>query len=124
MKLIKSVTISTILLLSTSVFAGQYVPTPGNYVERLNSSTIDTEVMKTKDDAYKAGLEILTKLYTSSSSELFSSLRVIGKDVNKNTMHINDGGYITVEEMMDVNGGMMYRGVLNVSYHFAERERQ
>lgn len=122
MKLIKSAALSTLILLSTSAFAEQYVPAPGNYIQRLNNTTIDTEIVKSKSEAYKVGLKNLSKLYSNSSNELFSTLRIPNVDVNPRSIHVNDGGYITVEEMMNINGDIIYRGVLNVSYHFSQRD--
>ena len=122
MKLIKSAAISTLMLLSTTAFAGQYVSTPGNYVQRLNSSTLDTQTVKSKSEAYQVGLKKLKQLYSSPSKELFYTLRVPSTEANINSIHVNDGGYVTVEEMMNANGEVLYRGVLNVSYHFAERD--
>ncbi|MFC1236704.1 DUF3316 domain-containing protein [Vibrio sp. F74] len=122
MKFIKKIVITTLMLVSSSVFSGEYVPTPGNFVERLNSSTIDTGVVKTKVEAYKLGLKVLTKLYSSSPRELSKILRINNINYNPKSIHVNDGGYINVEEMMNHDGDILYRGVLNISYHFSERD--
>ncbi|MCK6264497.1 DUF3316 domain-containing protein [Vibrio sp. ZSDE26] len=122
MKLIKTALMATSLtVLSANVFAGQYFSTSGNLVERSGTRTIQTEPVGTAQEAYKLGLEQLQSLNNSTPQELIRDLRIASIDIDRRKVHLNENGYITVKELMNADGELLYKGQVNVSYHYAER---
>jgi hypothetical protein len=122
MKLINTALLATTLL-SANVFAAQFVPTPGNYEQRFATQTFQTEAVQSKQEAYQLSLQQLRKLNESSSLELSKILRLgVFSHINRRTIHLNNNGYIAVEEFMNAEGQLFYKGQINVSYHYAELE--
>ncbi len=123
MKLCKAAIVtSTLSFVCISAFAGQYVTTGGNVAERLGSKTFDTATVQSKQEAYQLGLEQLHQLDTSSPEELSKELSLIAGNTVPNQVHLNKDGYVTVEEFMNSNGDIAYKGHVAVTYHFAQRE--
>ena len=42
--------------------------------------------------------------------------------IEKKLTHINDGGYVTVEEIMKLDGSILYKAKINFSYHVSEED--
>ncbi|CAH0525339.1 DUF3316 domain-containing protein [Vibrio sp. dhg] len=119
MKLMKTTfTTAALILLSGNVLAGQYIDTFGNYEERLATRTFHTEAVSSKQEAYKLGLQKLHELDNSSTQELDRKLMITTS--TNNDVHLNKNGYITVQEFMNNAGQILYKGEVNVSYHYAE----
>lgn len=120
MKLMKTTfTTAALILLSGNVLAGQYINTYGNFEERLDTRTFHTEAVSSKQEAYKLGLQQLHELDNSSTQELNHKLLVTSD--SSNDIHLNKNGYVTVQEFMNDAGQILYKGEVNVSYHYAER---
>jgi hypothetical protein len=113
---------SAIALLSANVLAGQYVSTVGNMEQRYSTKMIQTTPAQSKQEAYQRGLNKLQQLSASSPVELKQALRIVGQDVASRSLHLNNDGYVTVNEYMDADGQIYYKGQVNVSYHYAERD--
>ncbi|MEL7293788.1 DUF3316 domain-containing protein [Vibrio sp. HN007] len=124
MKLLKKTLVATTLtILSAYTLAGQYVPTSGSQVERYGTRTFETKTVQTKSEAFQLGLTQLRQLSMDSPVMLSKKLKIQGLDVDKRKVHLNDDGYVTVIELMNTQGQLSYKGVVEVSYHYAERER-
>ncbi len=120
MKLIKKTAVTaTLILLSGNVLAGQYIKASGNYDERLATRTFHTASVSTKQEAYKLGLQQLKDLDKISPKE--RELKLMVNATSSNNIHVNKDGYVIVQEFMNESGEILYKGEVNVSYHYAER---
>jgi len=120
MKKIKNVLMaSALVILSANVFAGPVVY--GNYGVHSASQTIDTPAAQSKERAYSLGLEKLNALKSISGSELSDELSLpLGSLKEKNSITLDDGAYITVAELMNEQGEVVYKGLINVSYRYSQ----
>ena len=104
------------VILSANVFA-----VDGNYGIHHASKTIDTQLVESKDAAYSLALEKLNQLKSESSSELSHEFAVsLGSWQEKNSVTLDDGAYITVQELMNEQGNVVYQGQVNVTYHYSQ----
>ena len=123
MKKIKNVVlVSSMLILSTSVFAAR-APIDGDYHEYQDSRTIKTAVVDSKAVAYSLGVEQLKLLQSESGralSEDLSTSALSFKEIN--SIELNDGGYVTVQESMNAQGDIAYTGLVNVTYNYYRKD--
>ncbi|WP_375753454.1 DUF3316 domain-containing protein [Vibrio sp. HN007] len=123
MKLMKTALVTTgLTLLSANVLANQFVDTTGNLEERFGTRTIQTAVVDSKPQAYQLGLTKLSELTKSSPSELRIKLNATRAETGPGRIHLNEDGYVTVQEFMNAEGQLLYKGLVNVSYHYSERD--
>ena len=116
MKTVKSIVLATsIILLSVSGVASAS-PTSG-INSKSSFSSIELNGASTKQAAFQIGTKKLAQLRDLSSNELGLALRVHG-DIQGNTVHMNNGTYVTVEERMDSSGNMNFVSMVNVGYHY------
>lgn len=120
MKTIKNVLMaSTLVILSANVFAGPIVT--GNYGVHHASQTINTQAVESKEMAYSLGLEKLNALKSDSGSELSNELALsLGSLKEQNSITLDDGAYITIKELMNEQGQVVYKGLVNVSYGYSQ----
>ena len=122
MKIIKSVLLgSSLLMLTASVFA--QVPIGGDYHQYQDSKIIKTVSVATKAEAYSLGLEELTLLKSESGSALSADLSLSAvTPKEKNSVKLNNGAYITIQESMNAQGDIVYTGLVNVTYHYYRKD--
>ena len=77
-----------------------------------------TPVVPTKAAAYELGAKKLAELNNSSPSQLIRSLNTPFGDIEEGTVHIREGGYVTVEERADASGRVAYVGQVNVDVDY------
>ncbi|MBE5176478.1 DUF3316 domain-containing protein [Vibrio parahaemolyticus] len=106
---------------SASAFA-QPLFTGGNYVSREEMKTISVTPTATSDEAYQQALSELNSLKTMSARELNKELNILTFNVKSRSMHLKDGGFVTVQERMNEDGQLEYLGKVNVKVHYAERD--
>jgi hypothetical protein len=118
-KVIKSLVMaSAILLLGSNVYA---VPSPyGDYNHYSSTAAINTIIVDTKDEAYSIGFQTLKALKAKTSNELNDEFGLrLRTNKEKNSIAIEDGSYITVQEFMNERGKVVFKGVVNVNYHYS-----
>ncbi len=109
---------SSLLLLAASAYAAKVIP--GNYDHNSRYEVIETTAVATKDKAYSIGFETLQDLQKSSGAQLADKLGVSGFMSAKERSSVNlESGYVTVQELMNEQGNIVYRGRVNVNYHFS-----
>ena len=84
-------------------------------------TTTMTDTYSSRDAAYQAGLNKLTSLSSASPSQLAEELDIFVTDnMKEDTIHLNNGAYVTVQERMNDNGQVEYTGVVNfdVDYEY------
>lgn len=119
MKTIQSIVIAaSIILVSASSIANAAVYSGSN--SQASSNTFLVGAASTKQAAYQLGLKKLAELQTLSPQKLGLALSTVG-DIEGNSLHLNGGAYITVQERMDATGSIGYVGVVNVGYHYLKR---
>ncbi len=120
MKTIKNVLLaSSMLILSANVLASTSIY--GNYGVHHDSKVINTQAVETKEAAYTLGLEKLEQLKSDSGSELSNEFVVsTGSFQEKNSVALDDGAYITIQESMNEQGQLVYNGLVNVSYSYSQ----
>ena len=109
---------SAILLLGANVYAA---PSPyGDFSHYSNTAAINTIIVDTKDKAYSIGFQTLKDLKAKTSRELNDEFGLNLKTVKeKESVAIEDGSYITVQEFMNERGNIVFKGVVNVNYHYS-----
>ena len=83
-----------------------------------DSEIIETPVAPTKAAAYDLGVNKLSTLTNSSPRQLEGALDTPFGDIEMDTLHVRDGGYVTVEERVDANGKVGYIGQVNIDVEY------
>ncbi|MDA0381353.1 DUF3316 domain-containing protein [Vibrio owensii] len=113
--------VTTMAITSASAFA-QPTFTGGKYISREEMKTISVEPTATSDAAYQQALAELNSLKGMSSHELNKELNIVTFDVARNSTHLQDGGFVTVQERMNEQGQLEYLGTVNVKVNYAQRD--
>ncbi len=77
-----------------------------------------TSVAPTKAAAYELGLNKLSALKNSTSSQLGYTLNTPLGDVEDGTIQLKEGAYITVQERLGADGKVGYVGQVNVDVSY------
>lgn len=110
---------SSMLLLGSTVYAANIIY--GDYSFRQGHSVIDTEIVETKDMAYSLGFQKLNDLKLESGSELSDEFALrLDSFEERNSVTLQDGAYITVKELMNEEGDIVFKGQVSVSYSYYE----
>lgn len=110
---------SSIAILSTSAFASATVY--GDYSLHSSNKTIKTVITDSKQAAYALGFEKLNLLKAGSSTQLSDDLALsLGSLKEKNSVTLHDGAYITLQEMMNGQGQVVFAGLVNVTYSYSQ----
>ena len=84
-----------------------------------NSNTLLTEPQNNRADAYQAGVDKLYTLKASSPRQLSSELGLYSSSIDKSTVQLDEGAYVTIEERVNTSGQLRYIGVVNVNVSYA-----
>jgi hypothetical protein len=120
MKSIKNVLLaSSMVILSANVFAGTALY--GDYGVHHDSKVIKTQTVETKEAAYSLAFEKSKQLKTASGSELSNEFALsLDSFKEKNTVALDDGAYITIQESKNEQGNILYKGLVNVTYSYSQ----
>ncbi|HAS3584851.1 TPA: DUF3316 domain-containing protein [Vibrio cholerae] len=120
--LVKTLLTSSIILTSAASFA-QPLYSGGNYVSRVDHKTVSIDAVSSKQQAYTLGLEKLSEFEDMSGRDLSTALvpvRTYGSA--RNSTHLKDGGYVTVQERMNNQGQTEYVAKVHLNVHYQERD--
>ena len=82
------------------------------------SKTIEMPIADTKDKAYSLGFKKLQDLTKLPSGKAISDELRLSFDTNKEKDSVTiEEAYVTVQELMNEQGRIVYRGMVNVTYH-------
>jgi hypothetical protein len=111
------VMVFSLFLFGANAYAAE--TTPG-YSHVSGSRTIPLPVVNTKEKAYSLGFQKLQDLKEmQSSTSLSDALRIFLYDKKaKESVTINEAN-ITVQELMNEQGEIVYGGMVNVTYHYS-----
>jgi len=87
-----------------------------------SSEMIETPVAPTKAAAFEQGASKLSSLKSSTPGQLNYRLGTYYGDIKEDTLRINDGGFVTVQERAMTNGSIGYVGIVNVDVSFERNE--
>lgn len=117
-KMTKSLVMAfSILLLTANAYAAKVIS--GDYSHYSGSTVIQIIPVDTKTEAYSLGAQKLKDLKLKSASELSDTFGLnLKSKKEKNSVSIEDA-YITVQELMTEQGNIVYKGAVNVTYHYS-----
>jgi len=121
MNTIKKFTLATSIVFASAAAIAD--PSNGHYVSQSNSTTISTKVTQNKQASFLLGLDKLHLLESSTAKDLKKELNVFGYQVVASSLHLKDGGYVTVKERMNSQGDSEYVSTVNVTYRYQEKAR-
>ena len=121
MKTIKNVLLASVMFfLSANVFASNTLY--GDYSVRHVTKTIKTTPVEGREAAYALALDKLNQLKSASGEELteeFNLYSTLETSKERNTVALDDGTSITLEELMNSQGQLVYRGLIHLSYSYS-----
>ena len=110
---------SSILLLSANAaYAAKALP---GYSHSSGNKTIQTRMVDTKERAYSLGLQKLQDLKKLKSGRELSDIIGLNLDTVKerDSVTLEGGAFITVQELMNEQGNIVYKGKVNIIYHYS-----
>lgn len=123
MNSIKTTLFVTLMTMTSASAFAQPLFSGGNYVSRESMKTISVASMTTSDEAYQQAMSELNTLKTMSVQELNKELNILTFNVKSRSTHLEEGGFVTVQERMNENGQLEYLGRVNVKVHYyAQRD--
>jgi hypothetical protein len=112
---------SSILLTSAAAIA-QPLYTGGNYISRVDHKTVSTDAVGSKQEAYTLGAEKLLEFEGMSGRDLNAALVLISYGIDRDKTHLEDGGYVTVQERLNTQGQLEYVAKVHLYVHYKERD--
>lgn len=123
MNAIKNAFFITIITMTSASALAQPLLINNNYVIREKIESISVAPTMTSDEAYQLALSELNSFKSMSTNELNKELNIqTFTNTESESTHLNDGGFVTVQERMNENGQLEYLGKVNVKVHYAERD--
>ncbi|CAK1699635.1 MULTISPECIES: DUF3316 domain-containing protein [Vibrio] len=114
-------TLFVILMIMTNASAfAQPLFTGGNYTNRVSMKSISVASSATSDEAYQQALSELNDLKRMSARELNKELKILS--FKPRSTHLEEVGFVTVQERMNENSRLEYIGKVNVKVHYSERD--
>ncbi|GAK83670.1 acyl-CoA synthetase [Vibrio ponticus] len=114
MKSLTTIAALCALTAASSVFAGGY-----HWQSKVTS--IEGDVVASKQAAYDAGLMMINDYRSKSSRELRNEFSSAFDYVDRNSFTITDTK-VTVDEFLQGDGQIAYQPVLDVRYEYRKRE--
>jgi len=112
------VMVFSLFLFGANAYAAQSVP---GLSHASNSSSIQMPIANTKEKAYSLGFQKLQNLKMQSGKALSDELRLtlsLSNQREDESVTIGEAN-VTVQELMNEQGKIVYRGIVNVVYHFS-----
>tara|TARA_R110001583_G_scaffold11285_2_gene51350 strand:- start:26078 stop:26464 length:387 start_codon:yes stop_codon:yes gene_type:complete len=114
---------SSLSVISTQALAHTQYNGGGQYLTHNSDRQLLTEVVDSKLKAYENGYEKLQALSGKSGVELGAALKLFLKSNRpSSSIHLDDTSNVTVTELMNKKGDVVYQGVVNASFHYQERD--
>ncbi len=107
----------SLLLLGANAYAAKVVP--GNFSHYSGETVMHIVPVDTKSEAYAIGQQKLKDLQTKSSRELNDIFGLNLQTPKEKDSVTLENAYIAVQEIMNEQGRIVYRGTVNVTYHYS-----
>ena len=111
--------VASIILVSANVSSGP-LKAISNEVVQSKASTLLINSAPNKQAAYQLGQSKLTQLNGMSSQKLSNVLQISSLNLKGDTLHLKDGGYVTVEERINVGGKITFVSLVRVDSHYLD----
>ncbi|WP_157823216.1 DUF3316 domain-containing protein [Psychromonas sp. MB-3u-54] len=106
----------SLFLLSVNAYAAKALP---GYNHTTNNKTLHMPTVDTKEQAYSIGFQELERLKNMhEGAKLSDQLRLIFNDKREKDSVTLEESNVTVQELMNEEGEIVYRGMVNVIYHY------
>ncbi|WP_434355738.1 DUF3316 domain-containing protein [Parasalinivibrio latis] len=123
MKTLTKLVTAAVIALSSSAVMAKSLPYGSSYTPVIESRAIQVTPADNKKDAFNRAIVQLQSLEAQSSSQLRKSLKVWSPNyIKPYSLHLKENGYVTVDERMNSNGNLEYVGVVNVRFHYLNRD--
>ena len=111
MKTLTTVIATSVLLL------GATAASAANLYQDPTSVTTDT--FNSRTQAYQAGINKLSSLKAATPEQLSNEIDLfVTGNMKEDTIHLEDGAFVTVQERMSGNGQLEYVGVVNIDVDY------
>ena len=107
----------SLLLLGANAYAAKVVS--GNFSHYSAETVMNIVPVDTKSEAYAIGAQKLKDLKAKSSRELNDIFGLNLKTLKEKDSVTLESGYVTVQELMNEQGNIVYKGTVNVTYHYS-----
>ncbi|MFC3023302.1 DUF3316 domain-containing protein [Vibrio zhugei] len=121
MNLLNKMLLTSSILLTSAAAIAQPLYSGGNYISRVDHKTVSTDAVGSKQEAYTLGAEKLLEFEGMSGRDLNAALVLINGIVRDKT-HLEDGGYVTVQERLNSQGQLEYVAKVHLNVHYKERD--
>ncbi|EDL52866.1 DUF3316 domain-containing protein [Vibrio sp. SCSIO 43140] len=119
--LVKTLLTSFIILTSAATFA-QPLSSGGNYVSRVVHRTVSIDAVSSKQQAYTLGAEKLSEFKGMSGPDFSALVPFISYGGARNKTHLEDEGYVTVQERLNNQGQIEYVAKVHLNVHYQGRD--
>ena len=108
------------LIIATSILLTSLNASAESVTVRTESDTVFTTVAASKAQAYQLGMNQLAQLTSSSGRDLDRKLRVHSGHPDIDTLKVNDGAFVTIQERVSSGGKIEYIGEVNFDFSYDE----
>ena len=107
----------TTLIVTSALLLGTTAASAANLYQ--DPTSVKTEAFNSRDAAYQAGINKLSALENASPRQLSREVDLFVTDnMRANSVKLEDGAYVTIEERMSANGELEYVGVVNIDIDY------
>ncbi|MFH0267276.1 DUF3316 domain-containing protein [Vibrio rumoiensis] len=123
MNLLNKMLLTSSILLTSAAAIAQPLYSGGNYISRVDHQTVSTDAVGSKQEAYTLGAEKLLEFEGMSGRDLNADLVFIRSyGIGRDKTHLEDGGYVTVQERLNTQGQLEYVAKVHLHVHYTERD--
>lgn len=122
MNLLNKMLLTSSILLTSAAAIAQPLYAGGNYISRVDHKTVSTDAVGSKQEAYTLGAEKLLEFEGMSGRDLNAALVLISYGIDRDKTHLEDGGYVTVQERLNTQGQLEYVAKVHLYVHYKERD--
>ncbi|CAL6172275.1 MULTISPECIES: DUF3316 domain-containing protein [Vibrio] len=120
--LVKTLLIGSIILTSATSIA-QPLYSGSNYMSRVDHKIVSIDAVSSKQQAYTLGAEKLSEFEAMNGGDLSAALvPVRSYGITRNTTHLKDKGYVTVQERLNNQGQLEYVAKVHLNVHYQMRD--
>ena len=105
-------------MIAASLLLASVSATAESVVQRTETDIIKTSVVASQAEAFQLGQNKLSQLKATAQNKLSQVLRVNSGRPDLNTLRIEEGAFVTVQQRMEANGKLGYVGMVNVDYSY------
>ena len=109
-------TLTTLIATSVLLFGATAANANNLYKD---PTSVTTESFNSRTQAYQAGINKLSSLKAATPDQLSDEIDLfVTGNMKKDTIHLKDGAFVTVQERMNGNGQLEYVGVVNIDVDY------